>query len=83
MYIEIKWEAFSPDETEGPETRLSELFNVNHFIVSQATPYIAPFLSSGPRSEKSRSGMWARLNVILALEFKHRIHQASILFVML
>lgn len=29
---------------EAPLTRLGELFNVNHFIVSQTRPYIAPFI---------------------------------------
>jgi TAG lipase/lysophosphatidylethanolamine acyltransferase len=29
---------------ESPLSRLGELFNVNHFVISQARPYIAPFL---------------------------------------
>ena len=29
---------------EAPLTRIGELFNVNHFIVSQSRPYIAPFI---------------------------------------
>ncbi|KAJ9616782.1 triacylglycerol lipase [Cladophialophora chaetospira] len=29
---------------EAPLTRIGELFNVNHFIVSQTRPYIAPFI---------------------------------------
>lgn len=35
-------------DNDLPITRLSELFNVNHFIVSQVNPHIAPFL---PREE--------------------------------
>ena len=27
--------------------RLSELFNVNNFIVSQVNPYVVPFLNEG------------------------------------
>ncbi|KAJ5579864.1 uncharacterized protein N7459_005849 [Penicillium hispanicum] len=36
-----------------PMTRLSEMFNVNHFIVSQVNPHVAPFLpkEDGPRAE--------------------------------
>lgn len=29
---------------EAPLTRIGELFNVNHFIVSQTRPYVAPFV---------------------------------------
>lgn len=31
-------------ESDLPMMQLKELFNVNHFIVSQANPHIAPFL---------------------------------------
>ncbi|KAJ5096020.1 hypothetical protein NUU61_005376 [Penicillium alfredii] len=36
-----------------PMTRLSEMFNVNHFIVSQVNPHVVPFLpkEEGPRNE--------------------------------
>ncbi|KAF2460838.1 hypothetical protein BDY21DRAFT_413084, partial [Lineolata rhizophorae] len=34
------------DEKDSPLARIAELFNVNHFIVSQARPYLAPFLRS-------------------------------------
>ncbi|KAJ6084168.1 hypothetical protein N7486_010968 [Penicillium sp. IBT 16267x] len=36
-----------------PMTRLSEMFNVNHFIVSQVNPHVVPFLSKedGPINE--------------------------------
>ncbi|CAG8233906.1 unnamed protein product [Penicillium salamii] len=36
-----------------PMTRLSEMFNVNHFIVSQVNPHVVPFLpkETGPRNE--------------------------------
>ncbi|KAK7416078.1 Lipase 5 [Neonectria magnoliae] len=32
-------------DNDLPMTRLSELFNVNHFIVSQVNPHVVPFLS--------------------------------------
>ncbi|KAF9114016.1 hypothetical protein BGX27_000282 [Mortierella sp. AM989] len=70
----------------GPETplvRLSELFNVNHFIVSQANPYIVPFMSRGLRDRKS--GMSDRLAVVILEKFakvilaeiKHRMGQLN------
>lgn len=31
-------------EAEIPYQQLRELFNVNHFIISQASPYLAPWL---------------------------------------
>ena len=36
-----------------PMTRLSEMFNVNHFIVSQVNPHVVPFLpkETGPRTD--------------------------------
>jgi TAG lipase/steryl ester hydrolase/phospholipase A2/LPA acyltransferase len=32
-------------ENDLPMTRLAEMFNVNHFIVSQVNPYVVPFLA--------------------------------------
>lgn len=40
------WHHVQYSERESPLSRIAELFNVNHFIVSQARPYIAPFLRS-------------------------------------
>lgn len=31
---------------DSPYTRLTELFNVNHFVISLARPYLAPFISN-------------------------------------
>ncbi|KAJ5446355.1 Acyl transferase/acyl hydrolase/lysophospholipase [Penicillium cf. griseofulvum] len=38
-----------------PMTRLSEMFNVNHFIVSQVNPHVVPFLpkETGPHNEST------------------------------
>jgi TAG lipase/steryl ester hydrolase/phospholipase A2/LPA acyltransferase len=49
---QVPWDA-DPDATwidgsvdnDLPMTRLSEMFNVNHFIVSQVNPHVVPFLS--------------------------------------
>ncbi|KAL1976699.1 hypothetical protein VTN31DRAFT_2981 [Thermomyces dupontii] len=39
-----------------PTTRLAEMFNVNHFIVSQVNPHVVPFLSKdeGPGEDPGR-----------------------------
>ncbi|KAF9029065.1 hypothetical protein BGZ52_003025 [Haplosporangium bisporale] len=70
---------------ETPLTRLSELFNVNHFIVSQANPYIVPFMSRGLKDRKSggsdRSGysasMTERIARVILAEIKHRLGQLN------
>ncbi|KAG0091135.1 hypothetical protein BGZ93_008974 [Podila epicladia] len=70
---------------ETPLTRLSELFNVNHFIVSQANPYIVPFMSRGLKDRKSggsdRSGysasMAERVARVVLAEIKHRLGQLN------
>ena len=49
--LEVPWDP-NPDATwidgsvdnDLPMTRLSEMFNVNHFIVSQVNPHVVPFL---------------------------------------
>lgn len=33
-------------QSESPYTRLTELFNVNHFIISLARPYLAPLINN-------------------------------------
>lgn len=39
------------DELESPYTRLTELFNVNNFIVSLARPYLAPLMVNDLKHE--------------------------------
>lgn len=49
-------------EAEIPFQQLRELFNVNHFIISQASPYLAPWLhfkDSAPK--RSRLGSKVRI----------------------
>ncbi|KAI8605857.1 hypothetical protein EDD21DRAFT_362537 [Dissophora ornata] len=70
---------------ETPLTRLSELFNVNHFIVSQANPYIVPFMSRGLKDRKSggsdmfgySAGMTERIARVILAEIKHRMGQLN------
>lgn len=75
------WTHASYSDRESPLSRVAELFNVNHFIVSQARPYLVPFLQSsmhGPsplspfRGNSSLSGSLLRL---FMLEVYHRLQQ--------
>ncbi|CCD26831.1 bifunctional triglyceride lipase/lysophosphatidylethanolamine acyltransferase NDAI_0I02630 [Naumovozyma dairenensis CBS 421] len=43
--------AVNSNETESPYTRLTELFNVNNFIVSLARPYLAPLVVNDLKHE--------------------------------
>lgn len=51
----VPWNATAQAWIDGsvdndlPMTRLAEMFNVNHFIVSQVNPHIVPFLSKDDR----------------------------------
>ncbi|THY30424.1 patatin-domain-containing protein [Aureobasidium pullulans] len=66
-------------DRDSPLTRIAELFNVNHFIVSQARPYIAPFLRSDLHSPKpgykGRSSLTTSLMKVMVMEVQHRLHQ--------
>lgn len=62
---------------DSPLTRLAELFNVNHFIVSQARPYIAPFLTPSLRS--TRTPTTVRVFKLFKMEFQHRLGQLNTL----
>lgn len=76
------------DVRESPLSRVAELFNVNHFVVSQARPYVAPFLQSGdilsqaqPRhsTTRRRGYIWTPIIRICALEIQHRLRQLDTL----
>ena len=52
-------------DNDLPMTRLSEMFNVNHFIVSQVNPHVVPFIYkeeefkvSDPGSQSFLSTSW-------------------------
>ncbi|ODV97862.1 hypothetical protein PACTADRAFT_47709 [Pachysolen tannophilus NRRL Y-2460] len=58
---------------ESPYQRLTELFNVNHFIVSLARPYFAPLIGN----DLKHSNSWypkIMIKRILALELQHRVY---------
>ena len=72
------------NERDSPLSRIAELFNVNHFIVSQARPYIAPFLRSDLQHPKSprqarRRGITLPLLRMATQEIHHRLNQLDTL----
>ncbi|KAK7203066.1 acyl transferase/acyl hydrolase/lysophospholipase [Myxozyma melibiosi] len=70
----IKWKSWTATpraEREAPYTRVSELFNVNHFIVSQARPYIAPFIMQD--FHQGESSWRIKLLRLVAFEIRHRL----------
>jgi TAG lipase/steryl ester hydrolase/phospholipase A2/LPA acyltransferase len=80
----IKWVDGSVDN-DLPMTRLAEMFNVNHFIVSQVNPHVVPFLSKedeviASAAESSNSAVaagpgWLHTMANLAKgEALHRMH---------
>ncbi|KAI9767198.1 MAG: hypothetical protein M1840_005797 [Geoglossum simile] len=73
------WTHASYGDRGSPLGRIAELFNVNHFIVSQARPYIAPFLRSDlHRSNPRQSAAYnftTPLLKLLTMEIHHRLNQ--------
>lgn len=73
-------------DRKSPLARTAQLFNVNHFIVSQARPYLIPFLESdmhGPSlmqtAHHRRAQLTGHLFRIVGLELRHRLRQLDIL----
>ena len=72
--------SYTPNDRDSPLSRIAELFNVNHFVVSQARPYIAPFLRSdlqhpdNPRQAR-RTNLVIPLLRLVMLEVHHRLSQ--------
>lgn len=58
----------------SPYARISELFNVNHFIVSLSRPYLAPLLAIEGR-HRGYHGWRVNMIRVLKLEFEHRMAQ--------
>ncbi|KAK2593068.1 triacylglycerol lipase [Conoideocrella luteorostrata] len=79
------WTHASYTDRDSPLQRIAELFNVNHFIVSQARPYLIPFLQSdmhGPSLVESRSKITqlsAFMVRMVGLEVRHRLQQLDTL----
>jgi predicted acylesterase/phospholipase RssA len=64
-----------------PMQSLSELFNVNCFMVSQTNPWVIPFMNHSEGFRHSRKYVFVRvyevLKGIIASELKHRVNQLS------
>ncbi|KAJ2970563.1 hypothetical protein NUW58_g9656 [Xylaria curta] len=79
------WTHASNKDRKSPLARISQLFNVNHFIVSQARPYLIPFLESdmhGPSlytARHKRAQITGHLFRIIGLEVRHRMKQLDTL----
>ncbi|KAI9836150.1 MAG: hypothetical protein M1838_005128 [Thelocarpon superellum] len=77
------WTHSSHTERDSPLPRIAELFNVNHFIVSHARPYLAPFLRSD--MHRSSPGPNSRWNLtmpllrLISMEIHHRLSQLDAL----
>jgi TAG lipase/lysophosphatidylethanolamine acyltransferase len=75
------WTHASYTDRDSPLSRIAELFNVNHFVVSQARPYLVPFLQSdmhGPSPLYTRGGrtsLTGGLLRLMTMEIQHRLHQ--------
>lgn len=73
------WRTTSYNDRDSPLSRIAELFNVNHFVVSQARPYIAPFLRSDLQhpnpSQAGKRGLTIPLLRLITLEVHHRLSQ--------
>ncbi|KAF9182646.1 hypothetical protein BGZ51_004532, partial [Haplosporangium sp. Z 767] len=68
-------------DNDLPMNKLSELFNVNHFIVCQVNPYIVPFLQTSlARSPTNRILGWMLYQA--RSEMQHRLNQLSLLGIM-
>ncbi|XP_022742532.1 triacylglycerol lipase SDP1-like isoform X2 [Durio zibethinus] len=62
-------------EVDLPMMQLKELFNVNHFIVSQANPHIVPWLRLKEFLRSFGGNFAAKLADLIEMEVKHRFSQ--------
>ncbi|XP_010277612.1 PREDICTED: triacylglycerol lipase SDP1-like [Nelumbo nucifera] len=62
-------------ESDLPMMQLKELFNVNHFIVSQANPHIVPLLRIKELVRAYGGDFAAKLAHLVEMEVKHRCNQ--------
>jgi TAG lipase/steryl ester hydrolase/phospholipase A2/LPA acyltransferase len=62
-------------ENDLPMARLAELFNVNHFIVSQVNPYVLPFID--PTADPDHLGVFRKMKRFIKSETRHRLLQAA------
>ncbi|EPS72361.1 hypothetical protein M569_02395, partial [Genlisea aurea] len=62
-------------EVDLPMMQLKELFNVNHFVVSQANPHVAPLLRVKEIVRAYGGRFAAKLAHLTEMEVKHRCNQ--------
>lgn len=60
--------------------KLSELFNVNHFIVCQVNPHVIPFLQKANTPSKLRQAANFCMHMAKT-EAQHRCTQVNILYI--
>ncbi|TPX35063.1 hypothetical protein SmJEL517_g02371 [Synchytrium microbalum] len=63
-------------ENDLPMARISELFGVNHFIVSQVNPHVVPFMQTS-FSPSLISRLVGSTSSVLRSELQHRLGQLS------
>jgi len=63
-------------ENDLPMARLSEQFNVNHFIVSQVNPHVIPFLQQSDKGVHKK-GVLSTVKYIVNSEVQHRLGQVT------
>jgi len=65
-----------------PLNKMSELFNINTFIVSQVNPHVAPFINSDGYSQgqsRLRRSLLVKVRELAGNELKHWITQLALL----
>ncbi|KAJ3327300.1 hypothetical protein HDU76_012033 [Blyttiomyces sp. JEL0837] len=63
-------------ENDLPMQRISELFNVNHFIVCQVNPHVMPFMQTKPNSSLFTT-IVSRGSYLIRSEILHRLGQLA------
>lgn len=64
-------------ENDLPMQRISELFGVNHFIVSQVNPHIIPLMSNHVNKPSAYSDILYRVGHLVMAELQHRCQQLA------
>jgi TAG lipase/steryl ester hydrolase/phospholipase A2/LPA acyltransferase len=62
-------------EGDLPMQRISELFGVNHYCVSQVNPHIIPFLNNSHQKSNVLTRAVSSIASIVNAEFQHRLRQ--------
>lgn len=75
---EINW-GEAVNDNDNAEHRLSELFGVNHFIISQASQVLAPLISLMIGGKSHGEDISAKVGNLVSNEIRHRIKQLAYL----